>query len=218
MSTDQEAAWVQGRVLSPTIASWLPTLSYWMVVICYLRPTFECVLFHVQTADMATGALPPLNHICGPGCLSTCTKMTSATNSYHENWRHMFLATRSMAHWLFAMQRHRRILSYLLTDQLNQTAKEYVVSSFSRCLRNHVFLFVIIFSWSVNTCSQSRQNTECKTTLTEFDMFISHLKIMQLQVRSANQMLLTWEVVFQLWRTWPEHCHWQVKLAVISHL
>jgi len=131
----------------------------------------------------------------------------SVTNSYHENWRHIFLATRSMAHWLFAMQRHRGTLSYLLTDQLNQTAKEYVVSSFSRCLRNHVVPFVIIFSWSVNTCSQSRQNREYKTRLTEFDMLISHQKTMWLQVKSANQTLLTWEVVFQMRRTWPEYCH-----------
>ena len=40
------------------------------------------------------------------------------------------------------------------TNQLIQTAKEHVISSFSKYLRNHVFLFAIIVSWLVQTKSQ----------------------------------------------------------------
>jgi len=35
-------------------------------------------------------------------------------------------------------------------DQLIQTAKESIISSFSNFLRNHAFLFLITFSWSDN--------------------------------------------------------------------
>jgi len=37
------------------------------------------------------------------------------------------------------------------TNQLIQTAKEHVISSFSKYLRNHVFLFVIMFGWLFKT-------------------------------------------------------------------